>query len=97
MKTIRKRQEPTRTDDSPLVAALIKQVRAHADELAFRLDAGGASSLHVGAIGSAVGNLLRLPPIERGDQSNPKRTAFKAASSTACTTRWKDRSAAVAR
>ncbi|MBY0319459.1 MAG: hypothetical protein K2X72_12100 [Reyranella sp.] len=49
MKTIRKRQEPTRTDDSPLVAALIKQVRAHADELAFRLDAGGASSLHVGA------------------------------------------------
>ncbi len=54
MKTIRKRQEPTRTDDSPLVAALIKQVRAHADELAFRLDAGGASSLHVSAIAARL-------------------------------------------
>ena len=30
-------------------------------------------------------------------QSNPNRTAFNAASSTACTTRWNERSAAVAR
>jgi threonine dehydrogenase-like Zn-dependent dehydrogenase len=32
-----------------------------------------------------------------GSQSKPKRTAFSVASSTACTTRWNDRSAAVAR
>ena len=33
----------------------------------------------------------------RGNQSNPNRTAFNAASSTVGTTRWNDRSAAVAR
>lgn len=42
------------TGDSRLVACLIKEARAHADELAFRLDSGGASSLHVGAMAARL-------------------------------------------
>jgi hypothetical protein len=41
-------------NDSSLVAALIKEIRAHADELAFRLDTGGTTSLHVGAIAARL-------------------------------------------
>jgi hypothetical protein len=41
-------------DDSPLVAALIKELRAHVDELAYRLDSPGTSSLHVGAVAARL-------------------------------------------
>jgi hypothetical protein len=40
--------------DTPLAAALVKEVRAHLDEMAYRLEAPGYSALYVGAVAARL-------------------------------------------
>jgi len=60
--------------DSLLIAALVNEARAHGEELAYRLEAPGYSSLYIAATTARLHQTLTIlelqlaPEIQRGDR-----------------------------